>query len=76
MVAQGQPNEIRVSDESFSARLTIKNFRTVQQANERGYFDFPEKSGERDLIEVDITASTLDGLKNKIVGVMATVDGE
>lgn len=66
MGAPGQPNEVIVLQESYSATITIRGNKETKTANDRGYFDFGAVKKEGTLLQVELKAETLEKLKAKI----------
>jgi hypothetical protein len=62
----GNPNEIKILDESFDALVIINRSRVALKANANGYFDDPAQSSKGILTKVEIAASDLETLKLRI----------
>lgn len=66
MPRSGSPNESKVLDSTYSAEVVIRRVRTVERANERGYFDEPPVKNADELTTLKLTSTTLEGIVLKI----------
>lgn len=62
----GQPNEVTVVEAGYEAFLTIKRRRVIKTANSRGYYDDPAQQSERVLLDVKLTADSLESITLKV----------
>lgn len=62
----GAPNEVRVIEEMYKATVTIRGTRTTSKANERGYHDFGPVTKDISVMEIELTAPSLEKLQAKI----------
>lgn len=72
----GQPLEVRYTEPKFTATIKVRVWRTVHRANANGYFDDrPVRDGE-ELLDMEVTATSLDALRTKIAGHLGLIEVE
>lgn len=76
MSSPGRAFELHVLEDVFTAEVTIKRSSTTKRANERGYFDAAAEIVKTELLDVTLTASSIESLKAKVHAHVGLVEVE
>lgn len=61
-----RPHEKNVLEEGYEAFVTVKRRRVTKTANGNGYFDDPAEQSERVLMDIKLSAGSLESITLKI----------
>jgi hypothetical protein len=62
-----EPFERLVLSERWSATITVKMKRSEKVANGRGYFDNPVELADYELVDLEVSAPSLEALRHKLI---------